>query len=99
MDRETTQVLDSVRRALAEDLGVEEVRPPADVRMFLDADVTSRLAVPPGRQGRAIIRARREGCIAGTGCAAAAFRLLDPDAKIEVLRRDGAGVVPGDDVL
>jgi nicotinate-nucleotide pyrophosphorylase (carboxylating) len=99
MDRDTTRVLDTVHRALAEDLGVEEARQGGGVGLSLDGDITSCLAVPAGRRGRARIRAKGEGCIAGTRCAVLAFRLLDPDATIEVLRGDGDVVVPGDDVL
>lgn len=80
-----------VRRALAEDLGSEE--------LAVAADVTSALSVAATQRGRARIYAKSTGVLAGIACAEASFRLLDPDCAVEVVRADGAALAPGDDVM
>lgn len=80
-----------VRNALAEDLGRDD--------LSLDADVTTRLAVPAGKRGRARLVAKGTGVLAGLRCAEDAFRLLDSDVRCELLRRDGDPFAPGDLVL
>jgi nicotinate-nucleotide pyrophosphorylase (carboxylating) len=80
-----------VHRALAEDLGSDDLR--------LDADVTSRLSVPAGTRGRARLVAKADGVLAGIACAVEAFRLLDADAAIDCRLRDGDRFRPGDIVL
>ncbi|MBL8753225.1 MAG: carboxylating nicotinate-nucleotide diphosphorylase [Planctomycetes bacterium] len=82
---------EAVRRALAEDLGRDD--------LSLVADVTSRLALPPGMRGRARIFAKAVGVIAGVACAQAAFALLDPTARVEPRLRDGEALRKGDIVL
>lgn len=91
MDPRPEEVRAVVRRALAEDLGSEVL----DVA----CDVTSRLAVPEGRRGRARVVAKSEGVLAGTACAAAAFTLLDPQAACTIHRLDGQSFQRGDLVL
>ncbi|MFY9341992.1 MAG: carboxylating nicotinate-nucleotide diphosphorylase [Planctomycetota bacterium] len=83
--------LDPVRRALAEDLGSEELSPAADV--------TSTLALPAGLRGRARVVAKGAGVLAGTECAVATFRLLDPAVVCELRRRDGQSFAAGDVLL
>ena len=80
-----------VHRALAEDLGGDL----AD----LDADVTSRIALPAHCRGRARLLAKSNGVLAGSACALAAFTALDPLAKCELRKRDGERFVRGDLVL
>ncbi len=82
---------ETVRRALAEDLG--------DPDLDLARDVTTSSSVPAGRRGRARLFAKSVGVLAGVACAEAAFRALDPDCGVEVLRRDGVAFATGDDVL
>ena len=73
-----------VRAALLEDLGRA-------------GDITTDAIVPPDAPAiAATVAARKPGRIAGLGAAIAAFRLLDPDAQIEVVRPDGSDVVRGD---
>ncbi len=82
---------DIVRRALAEDLGCED--------LALTADLTSHLALPVGMRGRARIFAKAVGVLAGVSCAVAAFTMLDPEARVDVRRADGHVLQRGDVVL
>lgn len=91
MDVHEASLRTCVRNALAEDLGRDD--------LSLDADVTTRLAVPAGKRGRARLVAKAIGVLAGLSCAEMAFRLLDPSVSCELLRRDGDPLVPGDVVL
>jgi nicotinate-nucleotide pyrophosphorylase (carboxylating) len=68
-----------VRAALAEDLGRA-------------GDLTTDTVVPAAARARGVLNARRAGIVAGLGVAEIAFRLLDPDVGIEVVRPDGARV-------
>jgi nicotinate-nucleotide pyrophosphorylase (carboxylating) len=68
-----------VTRALAEDLGRA-------------GDITSIATVPEGTRGRAVVAARKGGCIAGLPLVEAAFLKLAPDMKIEAHARDGTTV-------
>jgi len=86
-----TVVQDCVRRALAEDLGSPD--------LSLEADVTSRLALPRGRRGRARLIAKASGVLAGVDCAAAAFGMLDPDSTVELCKRDGEMLLLGMQIL
>ena len=80
-----------VRRALAEDLGSEE--------LVVSDDITSSLSVAATQRGRARLYGKSSGILAGLDCAVASFELLDSDCEIEVLLRDGDAFAPGDDVL
>lgn len=66
---------DLVEAALAEDVG--------------DGDRTTLWSVPREARGRAVVRARRGGVVAGTGPAARVFHRLDP--KLEVVWRADEG--------
>jgi nicotinate-nucleotide pyrophosphorylase (carboxylating) len=68
-----------VRAALAEDLGRA-------------GDLTTDTVVPADAQARGVLNARKPGVVAGLGVAALAFRLLDPDVRVEVARPDGTSV-------
>jgi len=68
-----------VRAALAEDLGRA-------------GDVTTDTIVPADASARGVLNARKAGVVAGLGVAELAFHLLDPDARLEVARPDGATV-------
>lgn len=91
MDSPSPGIREAVRRALAEDLGDEDLR--------VSCDVTSRIALPPGMQGRARILAKSAGVLAGMACAVAAFELLDPGASCRPLRGDGERFAKGDAVF
>ena len=62
---------DVVRRALLEDLGRA-------------GDVTTDAIVPPDLAGRAVVVARAAGRVAGLEPALHAFRLLDPECRVDV---------------
>jgi len=72
-----------VRAALAEDLGRA-------------GDLTTDTVIPAAARARGVLNARRAGVVAGLDVAAMAFRLLDPDARIEIARADGAMLVAGE---
>ena len=91
MDLPDATLRDCVRRALAEDLGRDD--------LCLDADVTTRLSVAAGRRGRARLKAKSRGVLAGTACALMAFQLLDPAVQVDLQRRDGDALQPGDIVF
>ena len=74
-----------VRTALLEDLGRA-------------GDLTTDAIVPPDAQVRATLSAREAGVVAGLDLAALAFQLMDPAIRIEVLKPDGARILPGDDI-
>jgi nicotinate-nucleotide pyrophosphorylase (carboxylating) len=74
---------DVVRRALLEDLGRA-------------GDVTTDAIVSPGLAGRANVVARAEGRVAGLEAALHAFRLLDPDCRLDVRLGDGRDAAKGE---
>lgn len=80
-----------VRRALAEDLGSEE--------LVVAHDITSNLSVAATQRGQARLYGKSQGVLAGLDCAVASFELLDPNCAIEVLLRDGDSFAPGDDIM
>ncbi len=72
-----------VRAALAEDFG-------------LGGDITSEATIPEGRRARAALVARAPGVLAGVHVALAAFVMLDPQASIADVRRDGDALDAGE---
>ena len=73
---------DFVRRTLAEDLGT-------------GGDVTSDATIPADAHFVAEMNARQEIVVAGIEIAAAFFRALDPEVRVEELTEDGSRVAPG----
>jgi nicotinate-nucleotide pyrophosphorylase (carboxylating) len=73
---------DFVRRTLAEDLGA-------------GGDVTSAATIPPDARFVAEMNARQPIVVAGIEIAAAFFRALDPNVRIDALAEDGAALPPG----
>jgi nicotinate-nucleotide pyrophosphorylase (carboxylating) len=80
-----------LRRALAEDGGGGDGE--------FGHDRTSRVAVPVGARARGRLVAKQVGCLAGIEVFARVFELLDPEAQIERLVQDGAGIRPGLELL
>ncbi|WP_036257224.1 carboxylating nicotinate-nucleotide diphosphorylase [Methylocapsa aurea] len=72
-----------VRAALLEDLGRA-------------GDLTTDAVVPPGVMARTALVARQPGVIAGLDLARLAFELIDPGISMQIERRDGEEVSPGD---
>jgi nicotinate-nucleotide pyrophosphorylase (carboxylating) len=77
--------IDSIRRALAEDLG--------------DGDITSHVFIPGGHISTARIVAREQAILAGTEVATEVFRQVDPGLEPELHQTDGGTVAPGVVVL
>lgn len=75
-----------VRAALHEDLGRR-------------GDVTSEATIPADKSTTAIIRARKDGVIAGLDTALLAFELLEPAIKATIHVTDGAAVTAGQDII
>lgn len=71
-----------VRAALLEDLGRA-------------GDITTDAIVPADQTAVGILAARKEGRVAGLAVAAAAFRLVDPQADITIAYNDGQDVPAG----
>ncbi len=71
-----------VRDALLEDLGRA-------------GDITTDAIVPAGQRARALLAARQPGTIAGMDLAVLAFRLIDPDVRIDIACPDGTQAAPG----
>ena len=90
MDGNQGNLRNCVLQALGEDLGGEPT---------VSGDLTSGLAVPAQAQGRAWIRAKEVGVLAGSECARLAFTLLDERCDVHCERSDGDSVAPGDAVL
>ena len=70
-----------LRAFLAEDLG--------------PGDLTTNALVDPARRGRAIIRAKARGVVAGLPLLTPLFRLVDPRVRVRPLIRDGEPVRRG----
>lgn len=81
----TTPAIETIRRALAEDLGT--------------GDITSECFIPAGHRSSARIIAKENAILAGVNVAAEVFRQVDPLIALEVLYADGRRVSSGDVVL
>ncbi len=68
--------------ALAEDLG--------------RGDVTTDSLIPEKKTGVASILAQEKGILAGGGVARQVFRRVDPELKVRLRVKDGAGISPGE---
>ena len=76
---------ETVRRALAEDLGW--------------GDVTTEATVLPDQRARGVVIAKAPCVLAGIDVAVETFRQLDPAVAVSALRRDGDRCARGDVVL
>ncbi len=76
-------VEDAVRAALLEDLGRA-------------GDITTEAVVPEDAFMRAAFVARQPGRIAGVDFAVTALRLMDAEIHVDIVKRDGEDVEPGD---
>lgn len=71
-----------IENALKEDIG--------------DGDHTSLACIPNNAFGKAQLLIKEKGILAGAEVAVLIFKKLDPDMKMEVLKKDGDKVTPGD---
>lgn len=76
------QVEQIVDSALAEDLG--------------SGDVTTEALIPPSQEGKAYLRGKSEGVLAGIGVATMVFHRVDSALRVKELVADGSRVHPGD---
>lgn len=77
--------IDTIRRALAEDLGT--------------GDLTSEAFIPAAQRSRASIIAKEECIVAGLDAAAEVFRQVDPQLEVKALKKDSDRVHAGEEVL
>lgn len=75
-------VEDLVRMALSEDLGRA-------------GDITTYATIGPEMVAEAAMNSREHGVVAGLPLAVAAFRIIDPGVKVELLVKEGDRVLPG----
>ncbi|RMF31431.1 MAG: carboxylating nicotinate-nucleotide diphosphorylase [Bacteroidetes bacterium] len=61
-----------------------------------DGDHTSRACIPPEARCQAVLQVKDDGVLAGVEVAEFIFTSLDPGAKLEILKDDGAAVSFGD---
>jgi nicotinate-nucleotide pyrophosphorylase (carboxylating) len=85
IDFKSAEMVELLRRALAEDVG--------------SGDVTALATVPAGAVGAARILAREDVVVAGLPLAGMVFTSLDPAMKVEFLVADGDLVEKGRDLL
>jgi nicotinate-nucleotide pyrophosphorylase (carboxylating) len=76
---------ESVRRALAEDIGT--------------GDITTLLTVPEAAQARALMKLKAEGVVAGLPVAAQVFRQVDPALDVALLVEEGTRLEAGQVLL
>lgn len=62
-------------------------------------DITSQAVIPVNASFTGVMDTREAISVCGLPLAAAFFRALDPDAKIEILCREGERVQPGTDLM
>lgn len=72
-------------RAISEDLG--------------DGDHTSLACIPERATGRAVLKAKENGIVAGLSVAKYLFSKFDAQLKVLLYRQDGDTVVPGDPIF
>ncbi|MFM8719144.1 MAG: nicotinate-nucleotide diphosphorylase, partial [Chthoniobacterales bacterium] len=77
--------IDTIRRALAEDLG--------------PGDITSVAFIPESQHSKASIVAKEDCVVAGLDAAAEVFRQIDPKIEVKALNKNGDRVTKGTQVL
>lgn len=77
--------IDTIRRALAEDLG--------------PGDITSEAFIPGSQRSPAAIVAKEDCVVAGLDAAAEVFRQVDPKIEVTALKKDGDRVTKGTQVM
>ncbi len=59
-------------------------------------DVTTELCIPPATRGRAVIRSREEGVLAGLPCVSLCVEIFGADLTVHERRHDGDAVAAGE---
>lgn len=86
MDVHALIIDDLIARGLREDLGHGH-------------DITSAALIPADKKGRAVMRARKAGMLAGADIAARVFVMCDAALDVKIHKADGVALNPGDDIL
>ena len=76
----------AVARSLEEDLG-------------LSGDITSQACLPGNARARVVMATRKAGVVSGTQLAVEAFRQMDPEVKVTLIKQDGDSIAPRDVIL
>jgi nicotinate-nucleotide pyrophosphorylase (carboxylating) len=76
---------ETIRRALAEDLGA--------------GDITSQAFIPASQRSEAVIIAKEDCVVAGMDSATEVFRLVDPKIEVREVKTNGDRVAKGEQVL
>ncbi|WP_371069833.1 carboxylating nicotinate-nucleotide diphosphorylase [Sediminibacillus sp. JSM 1682029] len=63
-----------------------------------DQDLTSTAIFPLHQTGTATFIAKQQGVLAGLSIIAEAYRLFDPSIRVNLLKRDGQSVLPGEKI-
>jgi len=71
-----------IAEALVEDVG--------------DGDHSSLCCIPPGKMGKAVLKIKQDGVLAGVGVAEKIFAYVEPASKMNIFREDGEAMVFGD---
>ena len=77
--------IDTIRRALAEDLG--------------PGDITSEAFIPAAQRSRASIVSKENCVVAGLEAAVEVFRQIDAKIEVRALKKDGDRIAKGEEVL
>jgi nicotinate-nucleotide pyrophosphorylase (carboxylating) len=85
MNWHSAEIEELVRRALAEDIGAE--------------DITTAATIPTGAQASASIFARQTLVCASLPIAENVFRALDADVRVDLLHNEGSFVEPGAELV
>jgi nicotinate-nucleotide pyrophosphorylase (carboxylating) len=76
------QLRQLLTNALAEDIG--------------DGDHSTLCCIPPGQKGRAVLKIKQDGLLAGMAVAEAIFKQVEPDSVFIPLKKDGDPMVFGE---
>lgn len=61
-----------------------------------DGDHSTLCCIPPGKKGKAILKVKQEGIIAGISVAEKIFKTVEPAAELELFKEDGSNMQPGE---
>ncbi|MCC7030591.1 MAG: nicotinate-nucleotide diphosphorylase (carboxylating), partial [Chitinophagaceae bacterium] len=76
------ELITFIEQALIEDIG--------------NGDHSTLACIPASEQGKAILKVKENGILAGVEIAATIFKLLDPDSQLIIYIQDGTAVHSGD---
>src|SRR3954470_10047068 len=71
-----------IREALNEDLG--------------DGDHSTLSCIPADKKGRAVLKIKQDGIIAGVDVAETIFKTVEPEVVFTAFKKDGDNMIPGE---